>query len=250
MQTLIEVCIDNITALPIAQNSGANRIELCSALALGGLTPSHGYMMQAKAIAKVPVYAMIRSRDGDFIFQDHEKESMLADIANVKKIGLNGVVIGALTADGKIDLDFVRAMVKEAGSLGVTFHRAFDYCTNPYETLEILITLGVERVLTSGQAKSVMKGKKMLKEMVDFCGKDLVIMPGAGITKNNALDLIHFTKAREIHLSAKTFQQSPMVVNRSNISMGTKGNDYQYLTTDADIITAIRAQLDKKLVTA
>jgi len=150
----LEVCIDNIESLHLAQQGGATRIELCSSLALGGLTPSFGFMQAAAKYAQVPVYAMIRPRQGDFLFTDQDMEIMLADVHAAKQANLSGVVLGVLTDQGQVDKDQLKALIHQAQGMGVTFHRAIDQCIDPMATLDILMSLGCERVLTSSLMKN------------------------------------------------------------------------------------------------
>ncbi len=166
MTIIVEVCIDSIQSLSIAQQAGADRIELCASLKLGGLTPSKGTLYQAMQQARVPVYAIIRPREGDFVYTSDEAEVMLRDIAAARQAGCQGVVIGALRPDGALDLTLLDAMLTEARGMGVTFHRAFDHCTEPMAALDALVARpAVERILTSGGAPHAMQGKAQLKNL-------------------------------------------------------------------------------------
>ncbi|WP_407332333.1 copper homeostasis protein CutC [Enterovibrio sp. 27052020O] len=236
MSVLIEVCIDSLESLPIAQTAGAGRIELCSSLATGGLTASAGYMKQAARVANIPVYAIIRPREGDFLFSSADIEIMLEDIHIAKQAGLNGVVIGALRADGKIDDVAVKAMIKVASGMGITFHRAIDHCSAPFEALEFLMTHGVERVLTSGLAKRADEGINTLKDMVRLTQGRLSIMPGAGVSPDNAKRIITETGANEIHLSGKTTRPSLMSYRNEKATMGSGESDFAITVTNPEII--------------
>lgn len=236
---LIEVCIDNIGSLSIAERAGANRIELCSSLATGGLTPSFGYMLQAKKNAKVPVYAIIRPRGGDFFYSDDEINIMLEDIYQVKKARLQGVVIGALEQDASLAKTAIKDMVKAASGLGITFHRAIDHAKHLFDSLGFLIEQKVERVLSSGQAKTAEEGVETLKDMVDFCQGRLAIMPGAGVSAQNGRQILKATGAREVHLSGKTTCPSPMLYQNLKASMGGKGSDFDLTITDFSQIKAL-----------
>ncbi|MGL4715570.1 MAG: copper homeostasis protein CutC, partial [Aeromonas sp.] len=163
--TRLEVCIDNLESLLTAQQSGADRIELCSALGLGGLTPSYGFMQLAARHATVPVYAMIRPRAGDFCFSDDEFEMMLQDIAAARTAGLHGVVVGLLDEKGRVPAVRLTQLVVAAGSLGVTFHRAIDLCSDWRADIEVIIAAGCERILSSGHAPSALAGLETLQEM-------------------------------------------------------------------------------------
>ncbi len=236
MSILVEVCIDSLESLPIAQNAGAQRIELCCSLATGGLTPSAGYMRQAAKIARIPVYAIIRPREGDFLYSSDDIEIMLEDIHTVKRANLQGIAIGALHQNGDLNQEALKEMVIAAKGLGVTFHRAIDHCRSPFEALEVLMSYKVERVLTSGLAKSANEGIKTLKEMTAFCGERLRIMPGAGVSPSNVKNIIAQTNAKEIHLSGKTTRPSQMQYHNTKATLGANESDFDITVTSEDIL--------------
>lgn len=236
----IEVCIDNIESLHYAQQGGATRIELCSSLALGGLTPSMGFMRQAARLSTVPVYAMIRPRQGDFLFSDDEVEIMLADIHTAKQADLQGVVVGVLSAQGQVDSDVLRSVMKEAQGLGVTFHRAIDQCVDPMAALDCIMSAGCERVLTSGMQANALAGAGMLAKMVNYCGDNLSIMAGAGVTAENVADIIQKSKVKEVHLSGKSTRPSQMVQYANQAHMGDADiDDFSIPITSAEKISAV-----------
>ncbi|WP_299015694.1 copper homeostasis protein CutC [uncultured Photobacterium sp.] len=236
----LEVCIDNIESLHFAQQSGATRIELCSSLALGGLTPSFGFMKQAARRANVPVYAMIRPRQGDFLFSDEDIEIMLADIHAARNAGLQGVVIGVLNAQGEVDNDILRSLMKEAQRLGVTFHRAIDQCVNPFAALDNIISAGCERVLTSGLEANALAGIDTIAEMVKFSGERLSIMAGAGVTSDNVAKIIRKTGVKEVHLSGKTTRPSKMVNYSKQAYMGNADvDDFSVPVTSVEKVSAV-----------
>ncbi|WP_341489115.1 copper homeostasis protein CutC [Photobacterium damselae subsp. damselae] len=240
----LEVCIDNIESLHLAQQGGATRIELCSSLALGGLTPNFGFMQAAAKYAQVPVYAMIRPRQGDFLFTDQDMEIMLADVHAAKQASLSGVVLGVLTDQGQVDKDQLKALIHQAQGMGVTFHRAIDQCIDPMATLDILMSLGCERVLTSGLKANAYDGREMLKEMVTYCSERLSIMAGAGVTADNVGQIISDTGVREIHLSGKTTRPSLMKNYSNQAYMGNADiDDFAIPVTDANKIAAVAKQL-------
>ncbi|MGR5455329.1 copper homeostasis protein CutC [Vibrio alfacsensis] len=227
MNTQLEVCIDNIESLHNAITGGATRIELCSSLALGGLTPSYGFMQQAARRSTIPVYAMIRPRQGDFFYSEEEVEMMRWDIEAVKQAGLNGVVLGVLTQDGDIHMPYATALCEfaQALGLGVTFHRAFDQCRDAEKALEKVISLGCERILTSGLAPSAPQGVKIIKALVIQAQGRIAIMAGAGVNANNVTSLIKQTGVGEIHLSGKTTRPSHMIFIAEQSKMGAADMD-------------------------
>jgi len=236
----IEVCIDNLESLRYAQQGGASRIELCSSLALGGLTPSVGFMKQAAKHAHVPVYAMIRPRQGDFLFSDDEIELMLEDIHAAQQAGLQGVVVGVLTPQSQINRDTLATLVKEAKGLGVTFHRAIDQCLEPFEALDTIMSAGCERVLTSGLEANALAGAETIGRMVRHCGNHLSIMAGAGVTADNAVEIIAKSGIKEIHLSGKSTRPSHMINVARQAHMGSADiDDFQIPVTSAEKIAAV-----------
>jgi len=220
MAITIEVCVDNIESLLTAQQSGADRIELCSALALGGLTANAGFVQKSLDLATIPLYTIIRPRAGDFVYSEQEIDIMVSDIKFMKLLGIQGVAIGVLTPEGNIDEVALKRLMAASRDIGVTFHRAFDLCNDPKQALEILINAGCERVLTSGQQATAEQGCELLKELVIQADNRISIMPGAGVTAENATKIIDFTFAKELHLSGRTTRESVMKAN-SAVQMGS-----------------------------
>jgi copper homeostasis protein len=208
---LFEICATNIQSALTAERAGANRIELCSALDGGGLTPSPGLIRAARQLLTIPVNVLIRPREGNFVYDQHELDIMLDDIRFCRDAGVNGVVIGALDPEGHIDTSQMQQMIQAAGPLEVTCHRAFDYAKAPFAALETLINLGVHRILSSGQAVGAYEGRNMLKQFVETSAGRISIMPGAGITYKNIRDIAETTGAREFHFTGrkKTIQPNP-----------------------------------------
>lgn len=236
----IEVCIDNLESLPLAIQGGADRIELCSALRLGGLTPSTGLMQAAAQSSNIPVYAMIRPRQGDFVFEENDIHLMIADIEQAKLAGLDGIVIGVLTPQGDIDMPACKQLMKAAGPLGVTFHRAFDQCREPAKALEDIISLGCERVLTSGLAPTAEQGIKLLRDLQKQAANRIQIMAGAGVSDKNAKQIIHQASLKEIHLSGKSVRPSLMENREHQTKMGAQDiDDYQIPVTSPQAIAAV-----------
>ena len=198
----LEVCCGDLQSVRAAKAGGAQRVELCRALELDGLTPSREMMKEAISLG-IPVQVLIRPREGDFVYNEAEVQSMLRDIRLAKQFGANGVVIGALKPDGSIDEETVRRLVEEAEGLSITFHRAFDVCAKPLDALEKIIALGCHRLLTSGQAPTAEQGIPLIKTLVEQAGDRLIIMPGAGVNPKNACRILSETGAKEIHGSLR-----------------------------------------------
>jgi len=202
----LEICASNYQSAVNAQQAGAHRIELCTALVVGGLTPSYGLIKQVLEILQIPVFVLIRPRRGNFTYSQDEFESMTNDIQWCKNLGCAGIVSGVLNADNTIDIERTKELVKLSKPLAFTFHRAFDCTPNPFETLETLINLGVDRVLTSGQEASAEKGLDLLKMLQKNANNKLIILPGSGINYNNAVSFKN-SGFKEIHASATTLKQ-------------------------------------------
>ena len=198
----MEVCCADLLSVKAAIEGGAHRIELCRALEVDGLTPSKEMMESAIGLG-IPVQILIRPREGDFVYNEEEVQSMIRDIRLAKQLGANGVVIGALRQDGTIDEETIRRLVDEAKGLSITFHRAFDVCSQPLEALEKIISLGCNRLLTSGQAASAEEGIPLLKQLVEQSAGRIIIMPGAGVNERNARNILSATGAHEIHGSLR-----------------------------------------------
>ncbi|MEF1171229.1 MULTISPECIES: copper homeostasis protein CutC [Vibrio] len=238
----IEVCIDNLESLRQAIQGGATRIELCSSLALGGLTPSFGFMKKAAQNSTVPVYAMIRPRQGDFLYDQDDIDAMLLDIEAAAEAGLQGIVFGVLNADGTINIALAQQIMDRANlyGLGTTFHRAIDQCSNYREAIEQIATLGCERILTSGLAENVEQGIDVLAEMVRLADGRVSIMAGAGLTDNNVVKIVTKTGVREVHLSGKSTRRSHMALADSKAKMGANDvDDFTIPVTCADKIQKV-----------
>ncbi|MDP3463541.1 MAG: copper homeostasis protein CutC [Bacteroidales bacterium] len=199
----IEICANSIASALSAQGGGAQRIELCESLETGGLTPSYGTLMGVKECLRIPVHVLIRPRNGDYVYDNQLIDVMMRDIELVKKIGFQGVVIGILDRHAQLDTDRFRLLLEVAAGLDITFHRAFDVAADPMKLAGQLADLGVDRILTSGQAATALKGVKLLAELVRNCGHNIAIMAGGGIQSKNILNIIGLTGVKECHLSAK-----------------------------------------------
>ncbi len=244
----VEVCIDNLESLHYAMAGGADRIELCSSLALGGLTPSFGFMQQASRVSKIPVYAMIRPRQGDFLYSEEEIESMLLDIDAAAQAGLQGVVFGTLTAMGDIDMTHAKRLAERAHqhNLGITFHRAIDQCRDFAQAIELIAELGCERILTSGLAPRAEQGIAVLKQMVELANGRFAIMAGAGVTPDNAQTIATTTGVTQLHLSGKTTRASGMKLIAEQAKMGNQDLDdfivpVTATATIAQVVTALKS---------
>jgi len=208
-RALLEIAAGSLAAVLAAQAGGADRVELCASLAVGGVTPSHGLLAVARERVRLPIYVLIRPRPGDFLYGDDEFEVMHRDVETCVKLGLDGVVIGALDIEGAID-PRCRELASAAGKLGVTFHRAFDASADLTRSLDAVIALGCERVLTSGGCASALAGSNAIADLVRRAAGRIRIMAGAGIRASNLAEVVRRSQADEFHASARTVVASPM----------------------------------------
>lgn len=200
---LLEVCAASLDSAREAAKGGAERIELCCALELDGLTPSEEDILAARQIAGLRLHVLIRPRAGDFVYDESEFATMSDQIAFCKKAGVDGIVIGALTAEGNIDTAHLRPLVLAARPMSVTFHRAFDHCRLPEQAMEDIIALQCDRLLTSGQAPTAAEGIPLLARLHQLAAGRITIMPGAGVNPSNVAQILNATHCDEIHSSAR-----------------------------------------------
>lgn len=234
---LLEVCVDDAAGLMAAVEGGADRIELCSALSVGGLTPSPGLMTMAAKLA-IPVYAMIRPRPGDFVFNAGDIGVMRAEIDAVRAAGLAGVVLGASGRDGGLDVATLRLLVEHAAGLGLTLHRAFDLVPDFVEAVEIAVDLGFERILTSGGAKKALDGVDALASIITAAKGRIPIMPGSGVTLDTIDGLLSRLAVSEVHSSCSIDQPAhdPRLVSLGFVAPSAK-------RTDAGVVRKLKARL-------
>lgn len=240
MSALLEIAANSLASALAAQEGGADRIELCENLDEGGTTPSHGTLSMVRDRLRIPVYALIRPRGGDFLYDESERELMRRDIEHCARLGCDGVVIGALTADGDVDIAACRELIAAAGKLGVTFHRAFDASRDRSEALRDIIALGCERVLTSGGAGDALSGAQGIAESVRQAEGRIRIMAGAGVAAVNVREIASRSGAHEFHASARSLQRSSMRHRQG----GLPGLGPDRRQTDAAMVRALRRALD------
>ena len=201
MNVKLEICIDSLASARAARNGGADRLEVCSALAIGGTTPSTSLVEQCVNEVGIPTMMMIRPHDGGFVYSDDDLCVMIGSIGVAKSIGVQGIVFGALTADRRIDIDACKRLLEQAEGLETTFHRAIDVASEPLAALAEIEQLGFDRVLTSGQAATAIEGADLICQMVQQ-SSTIKILAGSGVNASNVLDLIKQTDIREVHASA------------------------------------------------
>lgn len=216
----VEAVVESAQAAIAAQEGGVERVELCANLLEGGTTPSAGTIRLVRERIDIGLNVMIRPRGGDFCYSSAEFEVIEYDIEFAKNMAADGVVFGILNSDGTVDRDRTAALVELSRPLSVTFHRAFDMSRDPYEALETLVELGVDRILTSGQEHSVLEGLDLITDLVQKAGERIIIMPGAGITERNIHKIVTQSGAQEIHIYAPVTMESPMKYRHTGCFMG------------------------------
>jgi len=236
---LLEIAAGSLASALAAQQGGADRIELCENLGEGGTTPSHGTLSMVRDRLRIPVYVLIRPRGGDFLYDEAECELMRRDVEHCARLGCDGVVIGALTADGDVDIAACRELMGAAQGMGVTFHRAFDASRDRAQSLRDIVALGCERVLTSGGAGDALAGAGGIAESVRLAESRLRVMAGAGIDAGNVADIARRTGTREFHASARSLRRSAM----RHRNFGLTGLDPDRMQTDPDKVRALAAAL-------
>lgn len=240
----LEICANSVASCLEAQRGGAYRVELCAGIPEGGTTPSYGEIVVARKLLDIKLNVIIRPRGGDFFYSENEFNAMLKDIAMCREIGVDGVVFGCLTVDGEIDMDKNRELINASEGMSTTFHRAFDRCRNPLEGLEQIISLGFDRILTSGGKAEAYQGVELLAKLVEKADRRIIIMPGSGINEENIVEIARKTGACEFHLSARMPVESKMKFRSSAFPMGGKNSsidEYKLLVTSAE---RVRKTLD------
>jgi copper homeostasis protein len=239
----LEVCVDSIESAIAAERGGAHRVELCGALAEGGVTPSAGLIAMVREKLSIGLHLMIRPRDSDFCYSDEEFAIMQRDILQAKQLGADGVVLGILDLNGKIDTRRTTQLVDLAAPLQVTFHRAFDMTSDLMASLRELKITGVHCVLTSGGQQTAAEGAAVLKQLVDAADNRIGIMAASGIEAENVAELLERTGVREVHASLRSAVSSSMRYQNQRVSMGaSKGREYQrFVVNEAKVRNLLSA---------
>ncbi|XP_017780087.1 PREDICTED: copper homeostasis protein cutC homolog [Nicrophorus vespilloides] len=235
---VLEVCVDSFESAMAAILGGASRLELCSSLSEGGLTPTPGLLIQVQNqnVDKVPVYCMIRCRPGNFVYTHEEMEIMKEDAKILRKLGADGIVFGALLENGDVDMKNSREIVKAAFPLPLTFHRAFDYCRRPTIEMEVIIDLGFSRILTSGKQVNAQMGVKLIKKLIEQAEKRIIIMPGCGVTVETLKYIIDNTGAAEYHGSFKKPKPSTMAEGETETEAKLCDKEVELFVTSQDLV--------------
>ncbi len=225
---LVEVCVDSVASALAAERGGAARVELCSSLIEGGVTPSAGLIEMTRTAVSMPLHVMIRPRGGDFCYEAEEFEIMKSDISAAKRMGANGVVFGILDLNGNVDVARTLQLADLARPLAVTFHRAFDMTADLFRALDDVCAAGIDRILTSGGEPTSLLGQETIARLVGKAEDRIVVMPGSGIRPENARSLVERTGVKEVHVGLRSVVPSPMLHRNPRVSMGAaEGREYQ-----------------------
>lgn len=246
MSYLLEICTDSVESAVRAQEGGADRIELCSGLVIGGLSPSPAMFRQIRMYTDLKIRVLLRPRFGDFCYDKYEFLTLKEEVEMFRDLGADGVVIGCLRPDGTLDLEQMEELVKAAGNAGITMHRAFDVCRDPYETMEQCISLGIDTILTSGQKSSAWEGRELLADLEKAAAGRIAILAGAGIGPSVIEKLASYAGIHSFHMSGKKVIDSRMSFRREGVPMGIPGfSEFEIWQTDAEEVKSARTVLDK-----
>lgn len=238
---LLEVCVDSAESAAEAQRGGADRLELCANLVIGGTTPEQALYEKVRELTDIEINVLIRPRYGDFLYTEHEFEIIARSVELYRGLGADGVVVGCLLPDGALDAERMKRLRDLAGPMNMTLHRAFDMCRDAYEALEQARGLGIDTILTSGQKESCLEGRELIAGLVRESAGMPQIMAGGGVDAGVIERMIPATHARCYHMSGKTVLDSPMAFRRAEISMGVPGlGEYQLYRTDGDKVRAAK----------
>jgi copper homeostasis protein len=241
MKFKLEICVDNVESAIMAQNAGADRIELCTNLPEGGTTPGFGMISSVRNNLTIAVNVIIRPRGGDFLYSDPEYDIMRREIEACAECGIDGVVLGILLPGGEIDIERTANLVEHARPMSVTFHRAFDMCYDPFFGLEDIIAAGADRLLTSGQKNKAEDGTGLISDLIAAANGRIIIMPGSGINSSNILTIAKETHAKEFHLTGRKVIESDMIFHQPGISLGGSSDlpEFSRKVVDPDVIRSI-----------
>jgi copper homeostasis protein len=240
-----EVCVEGVPGALAAAQGGAHRLELCAGLVEGGTTPSLGTLRMVLERAGVDTVVLVRPRGGDFLYTREELDTILMDVEVARCSGAFGIATGVLTRDGSVDEGAMEEIMKVAGPMSVTFHRAFDMVRDAWGAMETLVGLGVDRILTSGQAQTAPEGQHLIREAVERAAGRISVMPGGGLGRENVREIVRSTGVKEVHFAALSLGESPMTHRNLRPLMGAARvpGEYERITTDPNRVRSIVGEL-------
>ena len=241
---LLECCVDSVESAIAAKEGGADRLELCGNLMIGGTTPSPALFHAVRSLVSLPIHVLLRPRFGDFLYSDSELAILQEEAAWFASEGADGIVIGCLNADGTLNLPAMKALIACAPGKHITLHRAFDMCADPFRTLREAKDLGVHTILTSGCEDSCRNGMTLINEFIKAAGPDLNILVGGGVTYSVVKEFLARTDAVQFHMSGKVVQTSAMEYRNPRVHMGLEGFcEYEYFQTSKEKVAEVKALL-------
>lgn len=247
MQGLLEACVDSVESAIIAEKGGADRLEVCANLIIGGTTPGVSQFRQIREKCKILLNVLIRPRFGDFLYTDAEFQMIRDDVKLFRELGADGVVVGCLTADGYLDLERMKKLREQAGDMSMTLHRAFDVCRDPYQALEEAAELGIDTILTSGQQEHCVDGKELLDKLIRQADGRVRILVGSGVNAEVIGRLMDEIHATSFHMSGKQVLESGMIYRNDRVNMGLPGiGEFDIYRTDEEQIRRARRVMDEK----
>ncbi len=233
-----EICANSVASCRAAQEGGADRVELCAGIPEGGTTPSYGMIKNARESISIDLNVIIRPRGGDFLYNQEELREMVYDIKVARGLGADGLVFGCLCPDGTVDKEAMKQLMEASGDTPVTFHRAFDHSSDPFQAMEDIIELGCARILTSGCRPTALEGVSLLNQLVEKAGDRIIIMPGCGVKEDNIAEIARLSGAREFHFSAREPVESGMIFRNTEVAMGSEDDPYGISQTTARRVSA------------
>ena len=243
---ILEACVDSPESAVEAAEGGADRLELCANLIIGGTTPEQALYEKVRELTDARIHVLIRPRYGDFLYTEHEFGIILRSVELYRRLGAEGVVVGCLLPDGSLDTERMKALREAAGDMSMTLHRAFDMCADPYEALEQAKGLGVQTILTSGQKADCTQGRELIGHLVRESAGQVDIMAGGGVDAAVIRQMVPATGASSYHMSGKTVLDSGMSYRKEEVSMGVPGlGEYEIFRTAREKIRAARQVLDE-----
>lgn len=249
MKPRLEVCVDSVESALIAQEGGADCLEVCSNLIIGGTTPGASQFKQIRNLCEIELNVLIRPRFGDFLYTDAEFQMIKEDILMFRELGADGIAVGCLKADGSLDIKRMEELRKYAGPIKLTLHRAFDVCRDPYKALEEAVLLGFDRILTSGQASVCTEGTEVLKRLLSQAGDRIEIMAGSGVNAEVISQMAEEVHALSFHMSGKQMIDSGMIYRKQGVNMGfSEFSEYRILRTDREEIEKARQAMILRLL--
>lgn len=245
MEKLLEICVDSVESAVIAQEGGADRLEVCSNLIIGGTTPGVSQFKQIRKACDIKLNVLIRPRFGDFLYTEPEFFMIEEDIRMFRELGADGVVVGCLKPDGNLDTERMKKLRDCADGMHMTLHRAFDVCRDPGQALSEAISLNIDTILTSGQEADCIKGKKVIQKLLKQAEDRIHILVGSGVNADVIRKLSDEIHATHFHMSGKEILQSGMKYRNERVNMGVEGmNEFEIFRTAKDEVVRARKALD------